>query len=156
MLKASVNRRCPLPQPDPDLFDCGSNQRYGAKAFGPRSDFLSGGAAEISTIEALQRLEEVFEELRAERVSPLRRLPIKGFRFGIARAHIVEAGDRGLRNVEKTRRRIFAEGQKKLRALVRAPQHSRRDQRGNNRGGLHVSEHVYRSKQGCVLRAVIA
>src|SRR5215469_5121752 len=146
MLKAVVNCGCPLPQPDPDLFDCGSNQRYRAEAFGPRSDLLSRGAAQSSSIEALQRLEEVFEELRAERVFPLCRFPIEGFRFGIARAHAVEAGDRGLSNVEKTRRRIFAELQQKVRALIRALRHLRRDQRGNNPGGPHLSEHVYRTK----------
>jgi hypothetical protein len=57
MLKAAVNGGCPLPQPDPDLFDCGSHQGYGAEAFGSRSDLLSGGAAQSSSIEALQRLE---------------------------------------------------------------------------------------------------
>src|SRR5215831_7190843 len=146
MLKAVVNCGCPLPQPDPDLFDCGSNQRYGAEAFGPRSDLLNGYAAQSSSIEALQRLEEVFQELRAERVFPLRRFPTEGFRFGTARAHAVEAADSGLSNVEKTRRRIFAERQQKLRARARALRHSRRDQRGNNRGGLRVSEHGYRTK----------
>src|SRR3954449_64955 len=79
MFKAAVHRGCPFPQP-PDPFDCGSNQRYGAEAFGQRSDRLSGSATQTSTIEMLQRLEEVLKELWAERLFPLRPFPIKGLR----------------------------------------------------------------------------
>src|SRR5690242_11960548 len=95
MLKAAVNRGCHFALL-PDPFDCGSDQRYGAETFGPRSDLLSGTATQTSTIEALERIEEVLKELWAECAFPLRRFPIEGFRFGIALAHPVEAGDCGL------------------------------------------------------------
>src|SRR5947208_13419677 len=88
MLKAAVNCGCPFPQP-PDPFNCGSNQRYGAEAFGPRSDLLSGSATQTSTIEMLQRVEEVFKELWAERVFPLRWFPIERLRLGVAPTHAV-------------------------------------------------------------------
>jgi hypothetical protein len=40
----------------------------GNEAFWTRSDLLSGDSAQSSSIETLQRLEEIFEELRGEPV----------------------------------------------------------------------------------------
>src|ERR1017187_2223171 len=68
----------------------------------------------------------------------------------------IEAGNRGLRDLRKTKRGIFAKRQQKLRTLIRVLRHLRRHQTGKNRGSLSVSEHLYRGKQSGVLRAVIA
>ena len=81
MTKAAVNGRGLLPALRADPLNRGDDQRNGTEGFGARSDLLRGGAAQSPAFETLQRPEQVFEELRAERALPLLRLPFDAFRF---------------------------------------------------------------------------
>ena len=120
----------------------GATNVVGLKQSGREAIFSAAVPHRVPSLKRCNAWKRFSRNSGAKRVFALRRFPVEGFRFGIALAHAVEGGDRGLSNVEKTRRRIFAEGQQKLRALVRTLRHSRRDQRGKNRRGLHVSEHA--------------